>query len=316
MRAKVICLHGHIAMCLFFSLMAKAIESNTPPEIGTPAASSQTMLHIGEQLLHNAEAAQAESVSLSLHSNRLRKSLNQLRRQWHALPQGRDQPLLKHTMHLVAEEIPLWQEQVSRLRNQALDQRGHALTLLEKAFIQIWRPHIRLTDRIRGADSDSYITGHNSNIRSVHPGKMNMAVATEARAPTADMSLEIPALSGQNIPGELNLSSFRISRKLSVFAHIEPETATTLVPLNQIHQWRLILSQLNGQPLRGAEISIEGHMPGHVHGLPTQPRVTEEMAPGIYRVQGVKFQMPGWWVMTFHIRVNQQDDAVTFNIRL
>lgn len=312
----MICLHGYIAMCLFFSLMAIAIESNTHLEVGTPGASSQVMLRIGEKLLHNAEAAQAESVSLSLHSNRLRKSLNELRRQWQALPQGREHQLLKHTMNLVAEEISLWQEQVSRLRNQALDQRKRALMLLENAFIQLWRPHIRLTGRVRGAESDSYITGHNTNIRSVHPGKLNMAISTEERAPTLDMSLEIPALSGQNIPGELNLSSFRISRKLSVFAHVEPETVATLVPLNQIHQWRLILSQLNGQPLRGAEITVEGHMPGHVHGLPTQPRVTEEMAPGIYRLQGVKYQMPGWWVMTFHIRVNQQDDAVTFNIRL
>jgi hypothetical protein len=103
---------------------------------------------------------------------------------------------------------------------------------------------------------------------------------------------------------------------LAVFAHVEPETDASRAPLNQIHDWRLVLSQLDGQPLSGAKIDIEGHMPGHVHGLPTQPRVTEEIAPGVYRVQGVKFQMTGWWVVTFNISANQFDDAVTFNIRL
>ncbi|WP_299942411.1 FixH family protein [uncultured Microbulbifer sp.] len=316
MQVKLTCREGCIAICLLFSFTATAIENNNLLEDSVHSDNSQTMIRIGEKMLHSAEAAQAESISLSLHSNRLRKSLNQLRRQLHALPKGREHQLLKHTTDIVAKEIPLWQEQISRLRNQALEQRKRALILLEKAYVRTWQPHIRLTGRIRGAESDNSIAGHNISIRSVHPGKLNMNSSPGKRGLTPGMSLEIPSLSGQNIPDELNLSSSRISRKLTVFAHVEPETATTLVPLNQMHQWRLILSKLDGQPLSGAEVAIEGHMPGHVHGLPTQPRVTEEMAPGVYRVEGVKFQMPGWWVMTFNIRVNHQDDTVTFNIRL
>ncbi|MFC6980524.1 FixH family protein [Microbulbifer taiwanensis] len=159
-------------------------------------------------------------------------------------------------------------------------------------------------------------SGHNARIRSVHPSKLNMNVATGDSAPTEDMTLAVPAAQGQNIPGELDLRSFQISRELSVFAHVEPETGAGRVPLNEIHDWKLILSDVNGAPLSGAEVEIVGHMPGHVHGLPTQPRVTAESAPGVYRVQGVKFQMTGWWVMTFNIAAGPLDDAVTFNIRL
>ncbi|MEX2962368.1 FixH family protein [Microbulbifer sp. TYP-18] len=307
---------NYIIMCLFFSLTAAASEISFLEENNTYDETSQTMLVVGQKLLHNAEEAQAESVSLSLHSNRLRKSLSQLRRQLDVIPEGNGHQLIKDTISIIAGEVPLWQDQVSRLRNQALDQRMRALILLEKAYIQIWRPHIRLTDRIRSSKNNGPITGHNTNIRSVHPGKLNINSSAGKTNSNSDMSLEVPSLSGQNIPGELNLSSFKISRKLKVFAHVEPETETTLVPLNQIHEWRLLLSRLDGKPLSGAGIEIEGHMPGHVHGLPTQPRVTEEIDPGIYRVQGVKFQMSGWWVMTFNINTNDHEDSVTFNLRL
>ena len=64
-------------------------------------------------------------------------------------------------------------------------------------------------------------------------------------------------------------------------------------------------------------------MPGHVHGLPTKPRITQEIEPGVYIVDGVKFQMKGWWVMKFvllpHKEIKQdktQADFFTFNLVL
>ncbi len=65
-----------------------------------------------------------------------------------------------------------------------------------------------------------------------------------------------------------------------------------------MHRSRLLVSDLDGAPVQGATILVAGHMPGHVHGLPTQPRVTQELAPGVL-VEGLKFQMEGWWVMEF-----------------
>ncbi|MCH9692614.1 MAG: FixH family protein [Gammaproteobacteria bacterium] len=305
-----------IAAGCFILLAASTLEPIESLEANTKATNHSALMLIGEKMLHSAEAAQAQSIDISRHNNSLRNALNQLRRQTSTLVQAEKPPLLGQTIDLLANEIPLWQQQVSLLRGQALTQRNRALRLLKQAYLEIWRPHIRLTGPIMLAESTELTLGHNVKIRSVHANKQNMNLATKNNEPTPGMSLAIPAVNGQDIPRELNLHSFQISRNSKVFAHVEPETASTQVPLNRMHQWRLILSQLNGEPLSGADIEIEGHMPGHVHGLPTQPQVTTEIAPGVYRVEGVKFQMPGWWVMTFNINNHQFNDAVTFNIRL
>jgi len=55
-------------------------------------------------------------------------------------------------------------------------------------------------------------------------------------------------------------------------------------------------------------------MPEHRHGLPTQPEVTKGTGDGDYIVQGLEFSMPGWWVITFHIKTPEADDTVTFNL--
>jgi hypothetical protein len=57
-------------------------------------------------------------------------------------------------------------------------------------------------------------------------------------------------------------------------------------------------------------------MPEHGHGLPTEPEVNDETAPGVYLVEGMKFSMPGWWVVTFHVKSGSSEDSVTFNLRL
>jgi hypothetical protein len=53
-------------------------------------------------------------------------------------------------------------------------------------------------------------------------------------------------------------------------------------------------------------------MPQHGHGLPTRPRVTRELAGGVYEVGGVRFNMGGWWELKFTIG----GDTVTFNLGL
>ncbi len=57
-------------------------------------------------------------------------------------------------------------------------------------------------------------------------------------------------------------------------------------------------------------------MPQHGHGLPTAPQVTKNLGDGRYRIEGVKFNMSGWW--TFEVAVDSADgsDSVTFNIVL
>ena len=57
-------------------------------------------------------------------------------------------------------------------------------------------------------------------------------------------------------------------------------------------------------------------MPQHGHGLPTTPQVTKNLGNGRYLIEGVKFNMRGWWI--FELGVDGEDgaDVVTFNIVL
>ena len=65
-----------------------------------------------------------------------------------------------------------------------------------------------------------------------------------------------------------------------------------------------------------AEISIDGGMPQHGHGLPTRPRVTRNLGDGIYEIEGVRFNMGGWWEFKLAIAGSRGADTVTFNLEL
>ena len=40
------------------------------------------------------------------------------------------------------------------------------------------------------------------------------------------------------------------------------------------------------------------------------------MEDGKYLVEGLKFSMPGWWVVTFYIQAGDMTDHVSFNLLL
>lgn len=89
-----------------------------------------------------------------------------------------------------------------------------------------------------------------------------------------------------------------------------------VVPVNQMHQWTLHVETADGELVENATIDVDGDMPEHGHGLPTRPQVTEYLGNGDYLVEGMKFQMGGWWVMDFTITANSHTDAVHFNMKL
>ena len=65
-----------------------------------------------------------------------------------------------------------------------------------------------------------------------------------------------------------------------------------------------------------ATILVDGGMPQHGHGLPTKPRVTRQMGNGDHLVEGMKFNMGGWWVVEFPIRASAGTDTLVFNLSL
>jgi len=97
---------------------------------------------------------------------------------------------------------------------------------------------------------------------------------------------------------------------VSVESRVDP------VPLNVLHAWVVHVETADGEPVEGAVFEIDGGMPMHDHGLPTAPRVTEELGGGDYLLEGVKFQMPGHWVLSLDISGADTRDSVTFELML
>ena len=83
--------------------------------------------------------------------------------------------------------------------------------------------------------------------------------------------------------------------------------------INQMHAWKVKLATPDGAAVRGATFQVDGGMPQHGHGLPTQPRVTRELEPGTYLLEGMKFSMTGWWELRLAIAAAPGPDRVTFN---
>lgn len=85
-------------------------------------------------------------------------------------------------------------------------------------------------------------------------------------------------------------------------------------PFNEIHTWLIRIETPEGAPVTGAEVKFYGGMPLHNHGFPTDPRITGEVEPGTYAVEGIKFSMTGWWAMAMGITAHEKSDRVSFNL--
>lgn len=87
-----------------------------------------------------------------------------------------------------------------------------------------------------------------------------------------------------------------------------------LPAINQMHSWQIKVTSPTGTPVTHAQFAVDGGMPQHGHGLPTQPRVTRELTEGTYLLEGMKFSMNGWWEIKLAIQSPEGNDSVTFNV--
>lgn len=83
--------------------------------------------------------------------------------------------------------------------------------------------------------------------------------------------------------------------------NIAISSQVTPIPLNQMHSWVVSLRTANDEPIENALIVIEGGMPLHDHGLATSPQVTDYLGDGQYLVEGLRFHMPGEWLMQLQV---------------
>jgi hypothetical protein len=88
------------------------------------------------------------------------------------------------------------------------------------------------------------------------------------------------------------------------------------ISVGRLHSWNILVTTADGTPVDSAKITIDGGMPQHGHGLPTKPLVTTHLGAGKHVVEGMKFNMGGWWVVKLTIDGAKGSDVVTFNLKL
>lgn len=115
-------------------------------------------------------------------------------------------------------------------------------------------------------------------------------------------------------PRDLDYSRTRTSAAGVYRGTIRPQADP--IPQGRMQRWTFHLETASGTPVNDAQITIDGGMPQHGHGLPTQPVVTRHAGNGDHLVEGVKFTMSGWWVMQFHVHSAAGDDSLVFNLNL
>ena len=87
-------------------------------------------------------------------------------------------------------------------------------------------------------------------------------------------------------------------------------------PVNALHAWVLHVATADGAPVEGALVTVDGDMPAHGHGMPTVPEVTADLGGGDYRVEGMQFQMGGYWVIDITVTAGGQTDRIRFGLDL
>ena len=88
------------------------------------------------------------------------------------------------------------------------------------------------------------------------------------------------------------------------------------ITVGRMHKWNIVVTTADGSPVDSAKFTVDGGMPQHGHGLPTKPVVTTHLGAGRHVVEGMKFNMGGWWVVNLTIDGAKGSDVVTFNLKL
>lgn len=88
------------------------------------------------------------------------------------------------------------------------------------------------------------------------------------------------------------------------------------VEINRIHTWILHIESADGTPVVNAEVEVSGGMPAHAHGLPTRPKITEELGGGDYRLDGMRFHMPGYWEIRVTVDTEETSSTVVIPLKL
>lgn len=129
---------------------------------------------------------------------------------------------------------------------------------------------------------------------------------------SAFISMVLAIAGCSRIPPNLDVSLTHATVERKLLVVMQPPSQ--IPAINELHSWQIKVASPAGTPVTHAQIAVDGGMPRHGHGLPTQPRVTQELTAGTYLLEGMKFSMNGWWEIKLSIKSLEGNDSVTFNI--
>jgi hypothetical protein len=142
----------------------------------------------------------------------------------------------------------------------------------------------------------------------------NYSRVLRAAAMAAGVSLLGACMMFARPPRDLDYGRRRVSETGLYRAEIRPDGDS--IPKGKLQKWTLHLETAAGAPVDTARITVDGGMPQHGHGLPTKPLVTRPLGNGNFLVEGMKFNMGGWWVVKFHVSSTTGADSLVFNLKL
>ncbi|MDB4909524.1 MAG: auxin-binding protein [Gemmatimonadetes bacterium] len=138
--------------------------------------------------------------------------------------------------------------------------------------------------------------------------------ASKIVAALAVATLFAGCIAAAQSPGELDYSRTRSSEHGIYRGTII--VSGDSIPTGRLQSWTLHLETADGAPVDVATVSVDGGMPQHGHGLPTKPQVKLALGNGNHLVEGMKFNMGGWWVVKFHVNSTAGNDSLVFNLSL
>lgn len=83
----------------------------------------------------------------------------------------------------------------------------------------------------------------------------------------------------------------------------------------QFQQCQISFSTLQKAAASLDAVQMEGGMPGHGHGLPTSP-VLSLQETGTYQIEGLKYNMPGNWLLGFRVNGELGEDKIIFKFTI
>ncbi|OEO28078.1 hypothetical protein VW23_006395 [Devosia insulae DS-56] len=110
-------------------------------------------------------------------------------------------------------------------------------------------------------------------------------------------------------PADLDLARTQTSAGGSFVATVAPGD----LAIDRQMTWQFDIKDAQGAPIAASALRVDGGMPLHGHGLPSQPSAPQSLGGTLYEVGGIRFSMPGWWVVKVHRATPDGDDIAEFN---